>query len=500
MAFFVSWTTYTVAMKYVVSLLLLLCLSANVLLATHNRAGEITFRRISGFTYEVKVLTYTVESSSADDNEIFIEWGDGEADTLARSNGPILNGFPNGEPIGNETKMNIYIGVHSYPGPGNYEMLFVDPNRNEGVINIPNSIQMPFAVSSMVVINPFEGANSSPYLLHPPLDNACVGEVFIHNPAAYDADGDSLAYKLIPCSGDEGQDINGYFIPAEVSINEYTGDLIWDAPTQIGEYNYAIKIEEWRNGTMIGFVVRDLQVYVDDCANDPPVIESIDEKCVTAGDSVFFDVLAYDPNIGDNVTLSSYGGVYELDDSPAQFTDVFGPTSVNSSFGWQTNCSHVQNQPYYVLFKAKDNHGPVPLSASKTVSIRVVAPAPENLILSALGNSIEVSWSPSICSNAIGYKIYRGEYYGFNPDTCELGVPAYTGYTLAGTTSGYNDTTFVDDNNNSGLVYGIEYCYMVVACFADGAESYASEEMCTTLNRDMPIITNVSVYTTSSSV
>jgi hypothetical protein len=39
---------------------------------------------------------------------------------------------------------------------------------------------------------------------------------------------------------------------------------------------------------------------------------------------------------------------------------------------------------------------------------------------------------------------------------------------------------------------------MVVATFSDGAESYASNEACATLKRDVPIITHVSVLNTST--
>jgi hypothetical protein len=112
-----------------------------------------------------------------------------------------------------------------------------------------------------------------------------------------------------------------------------------------------------------------------------------------------------------------------------------------------------------------------------------------------LGDAIVLTWDASICTEAVGYKVYRRiEEYGFMPDTCETGVPAYTGYAYIGSTMGLNGTTYTD----SGLNSGIEYCYMVVACFADGAESYASEEFCAVLNRDLPIITHVSVRETDN--
>jgi fibronectin type 3 domain-containing protein len=129
-----------------------------------------------------------------------------------------------------------------------------------------------------------------------------------------------------------------------------------------------------------------------------------------------------------------------------------------------------------------------------------VGPAPENLTAIPLGISIDLDWDESICTNAVGYKIYRKSgFYGFVPGPCETGVPAYTGYSLIKEINGINTSEFSDDNNGNGLIHGIEYCYMVTAVFPDGAESYASEEACATLKKDMPIITNVSVTTTDIS-
>ena len=65
-----------------------------------------------------------------------------------------------------------------------------------------------------------------------------------------------------------------------------------------------------------------------------------------------------------------------------------------------------------------------------------------------------------------------------------------------GSTNGLTNTSFVDDQN---LIHGEEFCYMVVACFADGAQSYASQEICAGLNLDLPVITHADVETTDQS-
>jgi gliding motility-associated-like protein len=257
----------------------------------------------------------------------------------------------------------------------------------------------------------------------------------------------------------------------------------------------AFIIEEWRQGNRIGYVTRDMQVEVLACSNNPPVILAPTDTCVTAGDTLRFEVKSYDPE--DNpLTLSASGGPFELGDSSAYIDpDPASGTgdTISTTFFWSTDCSHVQNQPYQVFFKAEDINFPVGLVTYKTVNIRVICPAPENLTAESLGSTIRLKWDRVACSQATGYRIYRKiGYLGFLPDTCETGVPPYTGYTLIHQNSSVTDTSFTDDDNGNGLIHGIQYCYMVIAYFDDGAESYASLEACASLKRDIPVITNAS--------
>jgi gliding motility-associated-like protein len=470
--------------------------------ATHNRAGEITYRKITDLTYEATIITYTKESSPADRPDLEIFWGDGTSDTISR-----INGGGNGEIIGNDIKKNIYIGVHTYSSIGSYCMFFEDPNRNAGVINIPNSVNIPFYVQTCLYMNPFLGANNSPILLNPPIDDACINKPYIHNPGAYDPDGDSLSYELTVCLGLGGDPIPGYSFPGGINVDVYSGDFTWNVPTAIGEYNYAMYIHEWRNGIKIGTVTRDMQITVINCDNNPPVINTILDTCVEAGTLLEFMVYGSDPDllpVADVITMTSTSGLYAFNgnpdepDFPAQFPQpVIGGGNVSAEFSWQTACSDVQLQPHTVSFRLQDNDPIVSLVDYHTVNITVVGPAPENPTANPVGNTIHVGWDASICTQASCYRIYRRNgYYGFIPDHCETGVPGYTGYTFIGSVSGLNTTTFIDDNNGAGLVHGVEYCYMIVACYPDGAESYASVEVCTDLVKDIPVITHVSIIAT----
>jgi len=467
------------------------------LIATHQRAAEITYRHISGLTYEITLISYTFTPSPANAyrDYLTIHWGDATTSEIRRVE---IQYLPN------EISYNRYIGEHTFAGPATYTISCEDPNRNGGILNIPNSINVPLFIYSELVISPFIGGyNNSPVLLLPPIDNACVNQPFLHNPGAYDVDDDSLSYRLVTCLGAMGLPILGYSLPPATDsliLNPVTGDLSWVTPPQQGEYNIAILIEEWRDGTKIGSVLRDMQIIVIACNNQPPVIELLKDTCVEAGQTLTFPVRAYDPD-SNMVTLTATGGPFLLADhsatiNPNPATDSAHVTAI---FNWQTICDHVKINPYQVFFKAQDNSKPVSLTDIKSMKIRVVGPAPENLTATPLGTTITLNWDNYTCENASGFYIYRkADSSGFIPSYCETGVPPYLGYSRIAILNVLAQTSFLDNNNGQGLSPGVKYCYLVTAWYPDKAEGYASNEACATLKKDVPVITNVSIRITDT--
>jgi gliding motility-associated-like protein len=283
------------------------------------------------------------------------------------------------------------------------------------------------------------------------------------------------------------------------SLNSATGDLIWDSPKQQGEFNIAILIEEWRNGIRIGSVLRDMQIIIVACNNSPPVIDPIADTCIEAGKYLRFPVTARD-SAGDKITLTATGGPFILSESPA----IIDPDPavangvVQTLFKWNTVCNHVKINPYQVFFKAKDDAKPVSLVSFRSVRILVIGPAPKNLTATPIGNTITLSWDNYTCPNASGYDIYRkADSTGYIPGYCETGVPSYLGYAVVARINNVTQTSYLDDNNGAGLTRGLKYCYLVVARYPDKAESYASNEACATLKKDLAVITNASINTTS---
>ncbi len=488
-------------MKRLIGILLLFLLSFAAE-ATHNRAGEITYRHVSGLVYEITVTIFADPNSPAiGRKEIEVDWGDntGTDSLFVASETIIVPGF---------VQKRVWVSNHTYPGPGDYTISVTDPNRNAGVDNINNSSAVPFYVKSLLRIFPISGIyNNSPVLLNDPIDDACLGQTFIHNVGAVDSDGDSLAYAISPSFGLQGTLAPGYeFPPASnrIFVDPISGDLRWENPSQLGVYNIAIEVSEYRNGVLVGRVLRDIQVVVyAGCDNIPPRISVDRELCVIAGSSINLPIRAFDQNINDDVTLSITGEIFATS-FPNQANQIINSASnpTSGSVLWNTICDNVREQPYGISIKATDNgtdRGSTDLATFENSDIRVIGPPVSNFLAQNDKRNIRLSWDNYTCTNAVGYKIYRRvNFAGYTPDSCQKGVPESTGYQLIREINTLNQTTFIDNNDGLGLVPGRIYCYLITAVFPDGDESYASAETCSEVKMYIPVMTKVDVDTTDA--
>ena len=505
--------------------------------ATHIRAGEITAVRISqsSLRYRFTLVLYKDTGSNVEVGEggIF-DFGQGRTigpgrDVLA--NESVDGGFRETN-IGNETLISIIQFDHTFDGPGCYVISYTEQNRNGGIINMGGaaSEDIPFHIETVICIDPLFGANGTPQLTTPPIDRACIGSRFIHNPGAFDPDGDSLAYKIVTPMQNRGIDVTTYVplddptitdiredggAPPIFEIDPLNGDLIWDAPLFAGEYNVAFIIEEWRFSELtgryeqLGYVTRDMQIIVEECDNERPELEIPQDTCIEAGTLLEATVIARDPD-NNNVLLESFGGVYQLNNSPAEFLSLpnlnpqpeFRDQPASSLFRWQTNINHVRARPYEVQFKVSDRpfdpQAPS-LVDFKTWNVQVVAPAPTGLTSTiASGNSIELNWDDYIGADfAPTMQVYRRvDSYDFTPENCNVGIPPQSGYELIAELP-IGQTNYIDDDN---IRPGVNYCYRLVVQFPPpgGGESYASSESCTLIPLDVPAITNVSIENTSN--
>lgn len=474
--------------------LVLTLISVNAM-ATHNRSGTIRYRHLFGTTYEFTVTTCTKSSSEADRPELEIQYGDGSSDTISRISIDLITPY--------DVQINTYVGVHTYTGPASYIISIEDPNRNAGVVNISNSVDKVFCIQTELIISPFIGTPNNSLVIEdcPCPEFACLSQLYCYNLSAYDPDGDSLSYSLVPCRGEDCLEMS---IPAiynypdvvgggNLSIDSITGTLCWDSPTVPGEYNLAIKISEWRNGFYVGAAVQDMQLTVQACSNNPPDIIDHPDTCVFAGDSLAIEFIATDPDLGDVVTIYGTGAVFHLNNNPALFAEESAPNTVSGFFIWEPDCDNAANSNYSIIVHAEDNDPGVQLSDLSTFRIKVNIPPVTNLNVTPTGNSMSLTWDVSSCGGITAYHIYRSlDSVSAIDNCCEAGTPELMGYTLIGTSV---TNSYVD---NSQLVVGNDYCYLVTAVNSSGVESCVSEQHCAHLNFEIPVMTNVSVYETAT--
>ncbi len=467
--------------------------------ATHNRAGEITYQWISGYTYKIKITTYTYIGmpNLADRCYNALYFGDGSSAVVARSNGTTASlcgtsGPPfDGAPLTPTLKLNEYVTMHTYPGPGNYLMSMTDPSRNAGVINLPNSVNQVFYIESYLVISSSQGPNNSPVLTFPPIDQGCVNQCFSHNPGAYDIDGDSISYELTPCRGTGGTICPGYFDPlagtgGTFNVDPFTGTVTWCQPQQQGEYNFAMLIKEWRliGGiySMIGYIIRDMQVDVGVCSNTPPhiTINNVD-SCILAGTNYTNTITGQDAD-GSLITLSVNGGPFMMGPGSATFSTTAAVSNTSGLFSWNTTYNDVRRLPYRVTVKLKDSGSQIGLVDYKTFNVKIIPQGPSNLVTTPTNEFIRLNWVKPLNYSLNGanpflrYSIYRK--LGISTwvhSSRETAPPAYTGYVYVGFThTDINDTMFFDFNNGQPFSSGPDYSYLVLAEYKDGSTSYVS--------------------------
>ncbi|GAA4053822.1 hypothetical protein GCM10022409_46050 [Hymenobacter glaciei] len=536
--------------------------------ASHLRAGDIKA------TYDTTVnappgsrrvffrmILYTDISSnvSAVQDKATIFFGDGTAtcpgDEIKRTT---LAAVPTASD--KNVGSNVYYFEHTYPTVGPYTISFVGENRNGTVRNMSTPASQTFYIATTIYLDPLYRGNHGVVLRAPAIDRGAIGQIFLHNPAAYDADGDSVAFRLapsrqvagstsavdmllgLPCPGRTGTNrpdrvvvtTTGYHYPndptvagpavkedgtppAIFEVDARTGQLTWNAPVAAGEYNVAIEILEYRRTPggfdLIGLVIREMQITIAATSNRRPILTIPPDLCVIAGQQVRGVVTAVDgtgPGTTQTpVTLFAYSGILP----PATFVQTqAGPPTATGNFTWNTACNNVAKEPYLVVFKAQDNPNPIsntnpPLIDEKAWRITVVGPPPQSLRAApASGNNVQLTWDPYTCTNAQYMYIYRKEGpSGLVPSNCLTGIPASAGYTLIKRVAA-SDVSYIDNNPDAtgtarGLKRGVNYCYRIYAGFPPPAlgESIASNEACAIIPGREALLTKVDVTATATS-
>jgi len=265
--------------------------------------------------------------------------------------------------------------------------------RNPGITS--GASNQGIGISTTTLNTNIVPCNSSPQFSNPPVPYICQGQPYVFNQGATDAEGDSLAYALGQCNTNtNGGSVTygaGYSAAQplgstwNVSINPITGDITV-IPNPTGNVVVGVMcvyVEEWRNGTLINTVVRDIQMTVIPCpANTLPVVDSVTNisngqgngyvvnTCL--GDSLCFDLPVIDPDSGQNLVVfwnqGIPGGVFFETGNPTNVDTITGSVNagVSTSFCW------VANTPGVFAFQVTVQDDGCPIIGQNQFTIQII--------------------------------------------------------------------------------------------------------------------------------
>ena len=510
---------------YIVLLCLLTCfINIDTAFATHIKAADI---KVVRDTKDAKKYTFTlfvyydagrVGPSGVPVDFATLDFGDKTNQTVALAK-PL-------EIVEPGVAKGTYIFEHQYKLIGNYNIGYTEYNRVDGVLNMSNSVNTPLFIETMISIQPFLGINDSPILTIPPIDNANSGELYTYNTGAYDPNGDSLSFEIIPTKQGVGKEVDLYTSPDDpkfkgtaiaggpstFKIDSKTGDITWDTPGQIGIYNIAIRVTEYRAGIKIGFVIRDMQIVVKDGNNKPPVIILPNDTCLVGNGTLqLFNILTTDLD-GNLVATNAFGSL--ISNNKAIFaTNSTKPSPAFTQLQWSPTCGDAQDQPYVFNFKAEDfpTANNDKLYDFKSFSIKINAPKPTNFKITELTKAVKLSWDPynKTCTadkfqDTLKAKvdIFRQTCDSiFTDDDCKQGKSGNLSGELIASVS-IKDSVFIDNNNGKGLSLGTYYYYTIKPRNYNntngGGAAIAADALGIILEKSVPLIKNVTVTETGT--
>jgi hypothetical protein len=322
--------------------------------------------------------------------------------------------------------------------------------RNNAITTLSNpgseSMYISAALNNTAAVN----CNNSPAFNTDPTFFLCANQENRYTSAAVDTEGDQLVYSFINCRGTATGSVvyaTGYNgttpLAASVqTINAQTGEIII-VPTiaQVGVI--CVKVEEFRNGTKIGEIVRDLQFRVTACAtNSLPKLSGINGTAdstgttgsysidACAGQETMFNIQGFDAQAVPSVQAQILTMTWNYGIQGASFIVDYNLPYPVGEFKWTPSTADVGEHVFFI--GAGDNACPIlgtnvyaykiKVLPEITVQINDLFPPPPSERLDpgdstefevqvGTTNPVTYSWSPTIglsCTDCPNPQVYPG--------------------------------------------------------------------------------------------
>ena len=330
--------------------------------------------------------------------------------------------------------------------------------------------------------------NNSPTFSVLPVPFICNGMTYCYNNGATDIDGDSLVYSLVtPLTNNSGGTvtyIGGYSTNSPAGgttmFDPATGNLCLTTTNTLVTV-IAIKVSEYRNGVLIGSVIRDIQVNVINCSNASPLLSGyggspIDVStnpssaeytfCADGVTPINLTINGSDPNSTNNLNM-----IWNNSIPGATFTVSGNNTNAPiGTFSWIPTAANASTIPYNFTISVIDDA--CPINSSFTYSYSVTINGTPDAGISNTISVCETDISFNLFSQLGGSPTGGGNWYDntgilltsnfFDPATDSAGVFTYV-LDSAGNCPGDSSTITVNVTPppNAGT-YG-----SIVVCSAD---------------------------------
>lgn len=338
------------------------------MLATHLRGGWISVTQLSpsSNTCKITVTVFTDTQSGVffGGSQDFLHFGDGEYILVPETTNSSIPG------LGIEFGMATFSVIHAYSAAGRYIVSYQEPNRNEGVINMDNSVLTTFYTETIIYLDPLFGISQTPELLVPPIFEAKSGEIFSMSVGASVDEDYILTYDIAVPKRDRDTPVINYRLPENFAINPFNGLITWDTKFleqyYIGEFSFAVHIHLSKeiDGSFytLSTTVLDFQIIVTDELPDGGLSDNIDTdengRVYIPNDETKQIKIFYETSLtpASEVELNAYSSLSENSDI-FSFTTYDSSTNENIKVGvlTLTNASSIiRDNPYPVTIRGKN--------------------------------------------------------------------------------------------------------------------------------------------------
>lgn len=406
---------------FATGMLLLCSLAFFTAKATHIYGGELLYTYVSGNTYKVSLVMYGDCSGASFPN----------LDT-AKPQVSLYNGFTNSGPAiilakeagygqevspvcdkeaGNTSCKNptnplpgvmkyVYSKTVNIPTPSaGWRFVFTGnmggnslAGRSTAITNISGSNNGSIMYLE-ARLNNLNGHNSSPNYTSIPTPYFCINRPQQYNQGAVDPDNDSLSFSLTSAlTGQAGTPTNIAYIPPYTateplaaaqntfSYNAVNGQMGF-TPDQVQSSLVVNKVEEYKNGVLVGSSMREMTfVVLNNCNNTPPQ-SGLDKAQITGGkhegDNIV-NVCQGTPFININIPISDPEGDAVNVDAPSipagSSLNVANNNTANPTVIFSWNTSNIPLGTYNFYINYKDNGCPLTSNQTTAYTIRIVQP------------------------------------------------------------------------------------------------------------------------------